>query len=78
MLSEVSKYELSLMMRLFIWLMFMSITGVLENDNVFNATCSKILNLDINFFLKILSKNFDSSKFVLVRPVPNFVSWLKL
>ena len=60
MLSEVSKYELSLMMRLFIWLMFMSITGVLENDNLFNATCSKIWNLD--FFLKILSKNFDRIK----------------
>ena len=49
MLSEVSKYELSLMMRLFIWLMFMSITGVLENDNLFNAACSKIWNLDISF-----------------------------
>ena len=56
MLSEVSKYELSLMMRLFIWLMFMSITSVLENDNLFNATCSKIWNLDI--FLKNIIQKF--------------------
>ena len=55
MLSEVTKYELSLMMRLFIWLMFMSITSVLENDNLFNATCSKIWNLDI-FFKNIIQK----------------------
>ena len=56
MLSEVSKYELSLMMRLFIWLMFMLITSVLENDNLFNATCSKIWNLDI--FLKNIIQKF--------------------
>ena len=53
MLREVSKHELSLMMRLFTWLMFTSITGVLKMIILFNATHPKIWNLDIS-----ISKNY--------------------